>query len=77
MTLKNEKLRKAFTLEWTGETLPYFVEWKSMAAGDYALGLEPATTELDNRFQYRILKAGEKIRFNLVMRIKKDKEQTR
>lgn len=77
VTLKNEKLRKAFTLEWTGETLPYFVEWKSMAAGDYALGLEPATTELDNRFQYRILKAGEKIRFNLVMRIKNDKEQTR
>lgn len=77
VTLKNEKLRKAFTLEWTGETLPYFVEWKSMAAGDYALGLEPSTTELDGRFSYRTLKAGEKIRFNLVMRIKNDKEQTR
>ena len=77
VTLRNAKLGKAFTLEWPKEALPYFVEWKSMAAGDYALGLEPSTTELDGRFSYRTLKAGEKIRFNLVMRIKNDKEQTR
>lgn len=77
VTLRNAKLGKAFTLEWPKEALPYFVEWKSMAAGDYALGLEPSTTELDGRFSYRTLKAGEKIRFNLVMRIKDDKEQTR
>lgn len=70
VTLKNAALGKQFTLEWSQETLPHFVEWKSMAAGDYALGLEPCTTELDGRFAYRSLKRGEKRQFSVRMSIR-------
>lgn len=65
VTLKNAALGKRFTLEWSQETLPNFVEWKSMASGDYALGLEPSTTELDGRFAYRRLPAGETVKLLL------------
>ena len=49
--------------DYSGDTLPCFVEWKSMASGDYALGLEPCTTELDNRFAYKTIEVGEEIKF--------------
>ena len=58
ISLVNEKIGKKFTVSYSGDTLPHFVEWKSMASGDYALGLEPCTTELDGAFQYKVLKAG-------------------
>ncbi len=43
---------------------------KSMTSGDYALGLEPSTTELDNRFAYCSLERGEKRQFFLRMSIR-------
>lgn len=70
VSLRNPKINKTFTLKWSQETLPCFVEWKSMAAGDYALGLEPCTTELDDGFAYRRIAAGETICFSLQMRVK-------
>lgn len=70
VSLRNPKINKMFTLKWSQETLPCFVEWKSMAAGDYALGLEPCTTELDDGFAYRSLKRGEKRQFFLRMSIR-------
>ena len=63
ITLVNEKNGKEFTVTYSGDTLPCFVEWKSMASGDYALGLEPCTTELDNRFAYKTIEVGEEIKF--------------
>lgn len=63
ITLVNEKNGKEFTVSYSGDTLPHFVEWKSMASGDYALGLEPCTTELDNRFAYKTIEVGEEIKF--------------
>ena len=63
IALVNEKIGKEFTVSYSGDTLPCFVEWKSMASGDYALGLEPCTTELDNRFAYKTIEAGEEIKF--------------
>ena len=69
VTLKNQKLSKNFTLEWSGETLPEFIEWKSMATGDYALGLEPSTTMLDERFSYAHLKGGECVGFSLKLSV--------
>lgn len=63
ISLVNPKIGKKLTLSYSADTLPHFVEWKSMASGDYALGLEPCTTELDDRFAYRTIKAGEKILF--------------
>ena len=63
VSLVNPKIGKKFTVSYSGDTLPHFVEWKSMAAGDYALGLEPCTTELDDRFAYKTVKAGESLAF--------------
>ena len=63
IALVNEKIGKEFTVSYSGDTLPCFVEWKSMASGDYALGLEPCTTELDNRFAYKTIEVGEKMKF--------------
>ena len=65
VTLENSKLKKRFNLSYSIDTLPYFVEWKSMACGDYVLGLEPASTELDDRFKYSIIKKGESKTFSL------------
>ena len=67
----NEKLGKSFTLEYSGDTLPCFVEWKSMACGDYALGLEPATTELDGNFKYSVIESGKSVRFTLAITVDK------
>lgn len=69
VTLKNAALGKQFTLEWSQETLPHFVEWKSMASGDYALGLEPCTTELDDRFSFATIEKGEKRLFSLKLSV--------
>ena len=69
VSLENAALGKVFSLEWSGDTLPHFVEWKSMAAGDYALGLEPCTTELDGKFAYSMLGAGERVQFRLSLRV--------
>lgn len=65
ISLENPMRKKRFTLTYSGETLPEFVEWKSMASGDYALGLEPSTTKLDDAFTYRTIGSGESIRFTL------------
>ena len=69
-TLKNEKLGKAFTLSYSAETLPCFVQWNSMASGDYALGFEPCTTYLDDKFAYQTLGAGESVTFQLHFEVK-------
>lgn len=71
VTVQNQKLGKSFTLEWSGDTLPQFVEWKSMSAGDYALGLEPSTTMLDESFVYRNIAAAECIQFSLKLAVRK------
>ena len=65
VSLVNEKLGKAFTLAWSQETLPRFIQWKSMAAGDYGLGFEPSTTVLDEGFRFTPIAAGETVRFRL------------
>ena len=56
----NEKLGKKFTLTFDGEDLTDFIEWKSMAIGDFALGLEPCTSLLDDKFSYKAIPIGEK-----------------
>ena len=71
VSLVNEKIGKKFTVSYSGNTLPYFVEWKSMASGDYALGLEPCTTELDNGFAYRTIQQGTQVQFCVKLSIEK------
>jgi hypothetical protein len=71
ISLCNKKIGKRFTVAYSQDTLPCFVEWKSMASGDYALGLEPCTTELDDRFTYRQIGAGERISFRVSLSVNK------
>ena len=47
----NDTLELGLKLEFNQKNLPNFVEWKSMGAGDYALGLEPANGSLYGRIQ--------------------------
>ncbi len=65
VSVVNPKIGKKFTLSYSKDTLPCFVEWKSMVSGDYALGLEPATTLLDDQFAYKTIKKQESVTFNL------------
>ena len=63
----NEKLKKKFSLDYSGETLPRFLQWNSNATGDYALGLEPCTTDLDKGFTYCRIEPGASIDFHVKM----------
>lgn len=65
VSLVNEKIGRAFTVSYSGDTLPSFLAWKSMASGDYAVGLEPCTTKLDDLFAYSTIQAGEAIEFSV------------
>lgn len=40
----DDKKGRALVLEWNRANLPYFMEWKSTASGDYVLGLEPSNS---------------------------------
>lgn len=63
VSLVNEKLGRKFTVSYSQDTLPEFLAWKCMASGDYAVGLEPCTTKLDDLFTYSEIKSGEAIEF--------------
>ena len=55
-------------LSWSGDTLPILAQWRSMASGDYVLGLEPTNCHIMGRHNERengslaILKAFESIK---------------
>ncbi len=66
----NRNIGKEFVLEYSGDTLPCFVEWKCMVSGDYALGLEPCTCFLDDKFAYSSIKAGESKTFELKLTVR-------
>jgi hypothetical protein len=70
ISLVNKKLGKTFTVSYSEDTLPCFIEWHSMASGDYALGFEPASTNLDNSFSYSKLGAGKKVDFKVELTVK-------
>lgn len=61
---KGEKARLkngAFSvaLDFDAADFPYMLEWKSMACGDYVLGLEPVTTPMPQK-KFKMLGAGER-----------------
>ena len=58
-SVENTKLARKITFTYDGRVLPKFVEWKSECSGDYALGLEPCTTHLDEK-EYVSVKNGDK-----------------
>lgn len=65
--LKNPDLGVSMTISWSGNTLPILSQWRSMACGDYVLGLEPTNCYIMGRHDERehgtlpVLKAWETI----------------
>ena len=45
----NEKLGLGIQLSFYKKNLPYFMQWKSLASGDYVIGLEPANSSVYGR----------------------------
>lgn len=70
VTVKSELLSKELILTYSGDTLPHFVQWNSNASHDYALGIEPSTTMLDERFEYKKLSPNEEVRFFVNVEVK-------
>ena len=42
----NHALNIGLTIQFNQRNLPYFMEWKSLASGDYVLGLEPSNSSV-------------------------------
>ncbi len=51
--LENPSLGVAAEMKWSGDTLPILTEWRSMASGDYVLGLEPTNCYINGRHDER------------------------
>lgn len=49
VSVVNEDLMLGLRITFTAANLPCFMEWKSMAAGDYVLGVEPANASVLGR----------------------------
>lgn len=45
----NRNLGLGLTIEFDAADFPYFMEWKSMGAGDYVVGLEPSNSSVLGR----------------------------
>lgn len=71
VALVNEKAGKKLTVKYSGDTLPVFLEWKSMASGDYAVGLEPCTSRIGERTVMQPLKAGASVKFTVDLSVEK------
>lgn len=65
ITVKNLKRSRQIKFSYDAQMLPCFTEWKSMQKGDYALGIEPATSSFVGDRQYRTLKSGESAVFKI------------
>ncbi len=65
IAVENQKLGKRFTLKYSKDTLPCVVQWNSPASQDYALGIEPATCFLDDKFEYKTIKPSQIINFSI------------
>ncbi|MBO6158848.1 MAG: aldose 1-epimerase family protein [Firmicutes bacterium] len=65
--LDNPDLGVSMKISWSGDTLPILSQWRSMASGDYVLGLEPTNCYIMGRHDERengtlpVLKAFESV----------------
>ena len=71
--LVNPNLPFKARIDFSLDTLPVFVEWKSMQSGDYALGLEPASTRFDT-FKQKEIKPGEQVDYKVCITLIDDKK---
>lgn len=49
MLAVNPDLKLGLKIQFNMKNLPYFMEWKSTAAGDYVIGLEPSNSSVYGR----------------------------
>lgn len=49
----NEELKIGYCIEYDGDELGWFNEWKCMQSGNYVMGLEPANACLEGRVEAR------------------------
>lgn len=52
-TLQNPQAGIQMRMSWSGDTLPILSQWRSMARGDYVLGLEPTNCYIMGRHDER------------------------
>ena len=67
ISAQNQKLGKELTITYSNDTLPALVQWNSPVSQDYALGLEPATSYLDDSFEYRHLQPAQQVEFSVAL----------
>ena len=72
-SLENPEIGINMTISWSGDTLPILSQWRSMAGGDYVLGLEPTNCYISGRHNERengtlpVLKAWESITNKIII----------
>ena len=49
VAIYNTRMKMGVSIEYDPEVLPYFMEWKTLGSGDYALGLEPSNASVFGR----------------------------
>lgn len=68
-------------IKFSKESLPYLIQWKQAASGEYVCGLEPANSLLGGRNiekenkNVRFVNPGEKIKFNIEISILNSKQE--
>ncbi len=73
--LHNPHKSLAVIIHYDREQCPLLCQWKSMASGDYALGLEPATAGVFNHEEdTRILSGGESFTYKVIVECTDDPE---
>ncbi len=73
VVVKNDKLGETLEMTYSKDSLPCFVQWNSNASFDYALGIEPSTTNLDEYFCYKTLCTNNSERFFVSIEVKNNK----
>lgn len=74
----NKELGITVTIAFDPNQLPHLIQWKSMASGDYALGIEPSTSRVDGyeteilKRRYKRLQPGESCTFRIKIQVKED-----
>lgn len=53
LKLSNSNIGITMNMSWSGDTLPILSHWRSMASGDYVLGLEPTNCYIMGRHDER------------------------
>jgi len=49
VAIYNKEMKIGVSIEYDPSILPYFMEWKTLSAGDYAVGLEPSNASVLGR----------------------------